>query len=127
VIIVDTSVWVSALRDPTSPVAGTLAALIDSDEACLALPVRLELAAGLRPRDRAIVRRALSALPVILPTEDTWRLVERWIDTAADAGHRFGLVDLLIAALAHERTGLVWSLDRDFERMASLGFVQSYQ
>jgi predicted nucleic acid-binding protein len=127
VIIVDTSVWVSALRDPDSAVTAALGSLVDSDAACLALPVRLELAAGLGRSNRAAVRRALTALPVVFPTEETWAIVERWIDTAADAGHRFAVVDLLIAALAHELTGLVWSLDSDFERMASLGFVRTYR
>lgn len=126
-IVVDTSVWVSALRDPASPTSATLKALIDSDAACLALPVRLEIAAGLRRADRAAVRRALTALSVAAPTDDTWALVERWIEAAADAGHRFAIVDLLIAALARELTALVWSLDADFERMASLGFVQVYR
>lgn len=125
-ILVDTSVWVAAFREPSGRIATTLGSLIDSDDACLALPVRLELAAGLRPQPRAAVRRALTALPVVVPSDDTWAVVERWIDTAADAGHHFAVVDLLIAALAYEVTGLVWSLDRDFERMASLGFVQSY-
>jgi predicted nucleic acid-binding protein len=127
VIVVDTSVWVAALRDPVSPAAATLGSLIDADEVCVPLPVRLELMAGLRADTRAAVRRALSALPVVVPTDETWGIVERWIETASAAGQRFALIDLLIAALAHELTGLVWSLDKDFERMASLGLVQSYQ
>jgi predicted nucleic acid-binding protein len=126
-IIVDTSVWVAALRAPLGDEAGILKTLIDADEICLALPVRLELTAGLGAVDRVRVRRALRALPVAVPTDDTWTLIERWIDRAADAGQRFALVDLLIAALAHELTALVWSLDRDFDRMAALGLVQSYR
>ena len=125
-IVVDTSVWVASFRDPKGTMAATLKSLIDADEACLALPVRLELSAGLARAERTRFRRALAALPLAVPTEDTWRLVERWIDDAADAGHRFAVVDLLIAALAHELTGLIWSLDGDFERMARLGFVQRY-
>lgn len=125
-IVVDTSVWVASFRDPKSTTAATLKSLIDADEACVALPVRLELSAGLAHTQRTQFRRALAALPLAVPTEDTWRLVERWIDDAADAGHRFAVVDLLIAALAHELTGLIWSLDGDFERMARLGFVQQY-
>jgi predicted nucleic acid-binding protein len=126
-IIVDTSVWVEAFRNPSAPAASALTQLIDADEACLALPVRLEVSAGLRRELRPAVRRALTALPVVVPTEGTWQTVERWIDIAADAGQRFAIIDLLIAALAHELTGLVWSLDRDFERMSDLGFVRLYQ
>jgi predicted nucleic acid-binding protein len=126
VIVVDTSVWIAAVRDPSSAVAATLDGLIDADEACLALPVRLELLSGLGRRDRDTLRRGLTGIPLAVPTDDTWHLVERWIESAADAGQRFAIVDLLIAALAHELTGLVWSLDRDFERMATLGFVQQY-
>jgi predicted nucleic acid-binding protein len=126
VIVVDTSVWIAATRDPAGQLASLLNALIDADDVCLALPVRLELLSGLGARDRGILRRGLAALPVAVPTEGTWRTVERWIDAGGDAGQRFAIVDLLIAALAHELTALVWSLDRDFERMAAVGFVQSY-
>jgi predicted nucleic acid-binding protein len=126
VILVDTSVWVDAFRNPEAAVAATLKKLIDLDEVCLPLPVRLELAAGFSKADRAAFRRNVAALPVAVPTEDTWGLMERWVDQAADTGDRFTLTDLMIAALAHELTALVWSLDSDFERMASLGFIENY-
>ena len=45
---------------------------------------------------------------------------------AADAGERFTVTDLLIASLTSEIGGLVWSLDKDFERMEKLGFVSLY-
>ena len=125
-IVVDTSVWIDAVRDPSSPIAGALDGLIDADAACLALPVRLELLSGLGRRDREMLRRGLTGIALAVPSDATWDLVERWIETAADAGQRFALADLLIAALAHELTALVWSLDRDFDRMAALGFVQPY-
>jgi predicted nucleic acid-binding protein len=123
---VDTSVWVHAFRNPHAPVATTLKKLIDLDEVCLPLPVRLELAAGFGTSDRVAFRRNVAALPIAVPSDMTWDLMERWVDRAADAGHRFTLTDLMIAALAHELTALVWSLDRDFERMSSLGFVENY-
>jgi predicted nucleic acid-binding protein len=126
VIVVDTSVWVAAMRQPLGPPASTLRALLDTDAVALALPVRLELMCGVAGRDRARFRRALSALPVMIPTEDTWQIVERWIAPAADKGHRFAVSDLLIAGLASEIGGLVWSFDADFERMAALGLVRLY-
>jgi predicted nucleic acid-binding protein len=53
-------------------------------------------------------------------------LVESWIDPAANAGHRFAIPDLLIAALADELGALVWSFDKDFALMEKLEFVRLY-
>lgn len=125
-IVVDTSVWADATRRPTGPSYRTLQALLDADEVALALPVRLELIAGLRKQDRTAFVRALSGLPVLVPSEETWRLIESWIPSAADKGHRFSVTDLLIAGLTAEIGGLVWSLDADFARMESLDLVACY-
>lgn len=125
-IVVDSSVWIAATRAPADGIAHTLRQLIDADEVALALPVRCELISGLRRTDRKTFKRALTALPVVVPTEDTWQLVEGWIEPAADKDHRFAITDLLIAALAREIGGLVWSLDADFQRMERLGFAELY-
>ena len=126
-IVADTSVWVAAVRQPESDVADVLRQLIDADEVALALPVRLELMAGVARKDRAALKRALTALPVSVPTEETWQLIEGWITPAAEAGQRFSITDLLIAGLAHDIDALVWSLDADFGRMESLGLVRLYR
>lgn len=126
-IVVDTSVWVRSLRAGASAEAETLRALLDTDEACLAVPVRIELLTGASALDRPRLRRSLSALPVLYPSEDTWQLIDAWVDVAGAAGQRFGFGDLLIGALARETGSLVWSLDSDFERMSRLGFVDLYE
>jgi predicted nucleic acid-binding protein len=126
VIVVDTSVWIEADRRPVGSVPNALRSLIEADELALALPVRVELSAGVARKNRKAFIHRLSGLPVVVPTEDTWKLVESWIPVAADKGHRFTLADLMIAALAHEIGALVWSLDEDFARMEHLGLVQSY-
>ena len=125
-IVVDTSVWIDVTRRPQSPRAAVFRQLLDGDEVALALPVRLELTSGVRKKDRAAFRRNLSALPVLRPSDDTWRLIESWIDSAADAGFRFSVTDLTIAALARELDALVWALDSDFETMEDLGLVKLY-
>ena len=125
-IVVDTSVWTAAHRRPAGAIARTLNDLLDGDEVALALPVRLELAAGVARRDRPALLRALSGLPLVRPSDETWRLIETWVPQAADKGHRFGLSDWLIAALTNEIGGLVWSLDDDFAKLERLELVERY-
>jgi predicted nucleic acid-binding protein len=126
VIVVDTSVWIDAHRHPSGKLARTLNDLLDADEVALALPVRLELAAGVSKRDRAALLRGLSALPLLRPTDETWNLIEGWIPSAAAKGYRFGLSDWLIGALSHEIGGMVWSLDEDFAALERLKLVNRY-
>lgn len=64
-IVVDTSVWIAARRQ--ARIGDTLDSLIDADEVALALPVRLELLAGVAKHDRRAFLRALSALPQLVP------------------------------------------------------------
>lgn len=114
------------MRRPQSPRAVVFRSLLDADLVAVALPVRFELMSGVKKKQRAGFRRALSALPVLRPTDETFRLLESWIEPAADAGFRFGVTDLTIAALAHELEALVWSLDDDFEAMERLGMIRRY-
>ena len=123
-IVVDTSIWIAARRDPR--ILRALDSLIDTDLVALALPVRLELWAGVAAHERKAFARALGALVQLVPTEETWHPLPEWLQTAAAAGERFGLTDLLIASLAANIGGLVWSLDDDFARMERLKFVSRY-
>jgi predicted nucleic acid-binding protein len=124
VIVVDTSIWIAARRNHR--IASVLDQLIDADEVALALPVRLELLAGLAPRDRQAFHRAFGALVQVVPSEGTWAPLRAWIERAAETGERFSLTDLLIAALASDIGALVWSLDDDFARMERLNLVSRY-
>ena len=126
-IVVDTSVWVAALPHASGSEAEVLHQLLDADEVALAVPVRVELLSGASRSDRPRLRRALSALPLLFPTDDTWATIDRWVDRAGDAGERFGVGDLLIGALAAESGSLVWSLDTDFARMERLKLVAVYE
>jgi predicted nucleic acid-binding protein len=81
---------------------------------------------GVAKSDRGRFERAFSALPVLVPTEETWQPLGDWIARAADAGQRFVITDLMIARLADEIGALVWSLDSDFARLARLKLVRMY-
>ena len=125
-IVVDTSVWVAALRADGSE-AATLRQLLDADDVLLPIPVKIELLLGTSKRDRDKLRSGLSALPLAHPTEETWRLMDGWTDRAAGAGAAFGIGDLLIAAIAHEAGALVWSLDAAFARLERLRLIECYE
>lgn len=125
-IVVDTSVWVAALRSTASSEAEHLRRLLDSDEVALAAPVRVEILSGASAQDRGRLRRSLSALSTFYPGDATWRLIDSWVERAAPAGYHFGFADLLIGALAAERQCAVWSLDSAFNRMATIGLLECY-
>jgi len=126
VIVVDTSVLVPIFRSAPAAETTSLWQLIDADLVTIPNIARLEIRAVLAPHQRGQMARLLRALPACVPTEETWQRVEAWTDKAAIAGERFGLADLLIGAMADELGALVWSLDKDFERMAKLKFVRLY-
>jgi tRNA(fMet)-specific endonuclease VapC len=122
VIAIDTSVWVDFFRG-RQPVADRMSEVLDRDQAALPVPVRVEILSGARRAERPRLARLLSALPLLLPSEETWRQIEAWVATGAAADHRFGVADLLIAAIAAENGCSVWSQDADFARLARLGLV----
>jgi predicted nucleic acid-binding protein len=126
VILVDSSVWVAGFRgDPQ--IVKELIRLIDDDLAAIAAPIRLELVSGARRGELDRLKRVLGALPTFVPEATTWNRVEKWIEVAAKAGHRFGVMDLLIGSTAKENAASVWSLDDDFQRMAKLRFVKAHR
>lgn len=123
-ILVDTSIWIEALRDGSGEIGVEVARLLDADEVGLAAPVRLEILSGARRRDLPRLRRTLSALPYWLPEHATWERLDDWVDAATAGGERFGVMDLLIGAIAADHDAKVWSRDRDFARMERLGLIR---
>jgi predicted nucleic acid-binding protein len=125
-VCVDSSVWLLAFRDSRAVEARHLARLVSRDEALLPAVVRLELLSGAARTDHERLRERFHALPQSVPESATWERLESWTAAAVQAGERFGVADLLIAAAAAEAGASVWSLDVDFRRMQRLGFVELY-
>ena len=125
-IVVDTSVWISALRDPKSPEAKGLHSLLDADEVALPVSVRSELLMGVTGATRKKLADRLGALAMLYTSDQTWRTLDSWTERASKDGQFFSLGDLIVGILAAEIDALVWSIDKDFERMEKLKLVQLY-
>ena len=98
--------------------------LLDDDQVAMAAPVRIELLSGASKKQLPRLRRVLSALPLFAPSTTVWSTMEQWVEMGIARGQRFGVADLLIASIAAENQGEIWSLDDDFARMVRLGFVR---
>ena len=81
---------------------------------------------GARASDRRKLAKELKGLPLLYPTDESWRTIDRWTERASRAGTTFSIGDLLIGVLAADIGGLVWSLDGDFDRMEKLKLVTRY-
>ena len=125
-IVVDSSVWIAALRGPDSDDARILRARLDADEVALPVPVRSELLMGVRGPTRGQLADRLTALPLLYPTDESWRTLDLWTERASRSGYTFSLGDLIVGILAAEAGALVWSHDQDFARMAKLKLVSLY-
>ena|SRR5262245_12939728 len=89
-----------------------------------AVPVRSRASLVADPRSLEIAPDR--TLPILYPQGETWRRIDGWVVRAVAVGARFGFGDLLIASLAADAHAAVWSLDRDFDRMARLRFIATH-
>ena len=125
-IVVDTSVWIDFFRGRNHKLIEKMRDLLDQDRVALTAPIRIEILSGVRPQQKPALNRVLSALPVFYPNQETWLKIESLIDEALSKGERFGAMDLLIAAIAQENNTHLWSLDKDFQRMEKLGWIELF-
>ncbi len=123
-IVVDTSVWIHFFRVKDPVLVARLKELLDEDQVSLALPVRFEILSGTPRQELQRMGRLLNALPLLYPTEETWIRMEEWISLGLNRGERFGVLDLMIAAITHQHQASLWSLDNDFARMQKLGWIR---
>lgn len=126
-ILLDTSVLSRVLRRRPSPkpdpIAGHLERLLVENTA-VAVPgiVVQEILSGIRsPQQFTALRRRLQPFPIILASTDDHFEAARIVNQCRSGGFAAGSIDALIAALAIRRDAELFSLDRDFFRMA--GFV----
>lgn len=120
-VIVDTSVWILALKPGVSPERQALDRLLRQREVAMVGPVLAELLQGTRsPHELQELLVRLAALPYLAETQETWARVGSLSYELRQRGAPLALVDLLIASLALEHDCEVYTLDEHFQRVPGL-------
>ena len=121
-ILVDTSVWIDFLNSARGPAGGELQRLVSGNgELVLTGLVVAEVLQGLK-REVGPVARLLAGWPLIEPDGFASYCASAAISREARSrGIALSTVDSLIAALVLEYDASLFTLDRDFERLAFTG------
>jgi predicted nucleic acid-binding protein len=114
-ILVDTSVWIEFFRRKNSPASSKLREYLELNEVCLAGPVCVELYQGARTtKEIEIIDELLEAIHYIEITRKHWHHAGEISYAAARKGQIFSVVDLILAAVAHDEQLRLFSLDAHF-------------
>lgn len=115
--VVDTSVWIYALRKRSLPeVRSLVERLIDKDRVLINPVIKLELLAGTRTRGEfSRLKMRLDALPEIAMNEEVWETAQNMAFLLRKKGLAIPLVDTIIMASAKSASASLIHNDRHFD------------
>lgn len=126
-VLPDTSIWVDFARHGGQGEAASLRALLDAGDVATCGPVAAELLAGTQGEVTERIWATLSSLPWAELSPDGWRQVGETAGRLRQSGQKLPLTDIVIATAAARAGHALWSLDADFERIATvLGELEIY-
>jgi len=118
-VIVDTTVWIEALRQKGDPAIKTrLGKLMAEDLARFCDPVLLELRnTSPRGQEKAKFESLVSLVPSFPTTSQSWKLAGEYAEKLRSKGVSVPALDILIRAIADENNAACLSLDSDFAKI----------
>ena len=120
-VLVDTSVWIEYLDRVNPLVEGEMDQLLRAGEATTAGLVLGELRQGCRSeRQVTTVLKAMEPLIYLEADRNAWLRAGELAAAGAARGYKLDVGDCLLAALALREDCLIFTLDRDFERIPGL-------
>ena len=127
-ILVDSSVWEDFFSSSPGRAGAELRRMIeDSEPFALTGVVVAEVLQGLT-RDAASIEQFLTQWDMLEPSGfETYRKAAAVFRTARAKGVSLTTIDTLIAAIALEHRASVFTLDRDFSRIAAITGLVLYQ
>ena len=121
-VLVDSSVWIEALRrDGRLDVKLALENLLEEYEAAWCGPVKLEVLGGARAQDRKSLEEQFSCIPYFPMTDAAWDSAKKLGWRLRDKGCTAPWNDILIATLSVKADCRVYAVDKHFELMYESG------
>jgi predicted nucleic acid-binding protein len=123
-IMLDTSVWIDALRGKTPHVVSVTQALLNDDRIVICGPVIFEIKRGLRPADRKKILPLMDALIRLAVDEAVWDNADDLDASLRKKGITIPPMDVIIAQTClHHRVSL-FTLDEHFRSISELKFFE---
>ncbi len=127
-IVIDTSVWIEYFRGKNTFIIEEVEKAID-EKRVVSLPIILaELLRGcLTKNEVKIVRETIGKIPSYPLKEDFWEKVGLFCFQLARKGFTSGLIDAYIALATLESGSQLFTLDKDFQKIARLSPLQLFK
>ena len=119
-VMLDTSVWVDALRGRTPTVVDAVRDLLREDRIVRCDVVGAELRVGLRDRERRKVLDLFSAVPNVAVDSGDWEAAGDLGASLRERGVTLPLTDLLVARVCLRHGLELFSLDAHFQHVEGL-------
>lgn len=126
-VLVDSSVWIELFRKKGDVVTSlAVENLIEEMQACFCGIVRLEVLGGARDEEKTVISNLFSLIPYIQQTDAVWDEVVRFQWRVRKHGMNIPWSDALIAVIANRHGHRIYSRDKHFDALASVGLVKAY-
>ena len=119
-VLLDTSVWVAALRGADEKTTRRVQQLLRAGRVVICGPVLFELRRGLRPSERERVLPLLDAVPRLHLEEQEWEAAAELDGDLRQRGVTLPPMDVLIAQVARRHTVPLYTLDHHFDEIPQL-------
>jgi predicted nucleic acid-binding protein len=123
-VLIDTSVWIDALRGKTPHIVETTKELLKDDRILICGPVLFEIKRGLRPPDRKKILLLLDALIRLSVDEAVWDAAGDLDASLRKTGMTIPPMDIIIAQVCLHHKVSLFTLDEHFQSIPGLKFFE---
>ena len=124
-VIADSSVWITFLREPASTIGTELAGLVRSSDVAITGVILAEVLQGARSdREFNRLREDLEAIPCFDASIEVWVRAADLRRRMRALGQTVAMTDLSIAAIAQIEDAEIFTSDTDFARIPGIRLYQ---